>query len=303
MPRKTSAGDSAGAGSPSLSAGLPSPLAQIATAGQHEAAAPRITKPGKAAKAPKQNLLFPKLPPLKSIFAGRQRNPPTVDELVARKREMVAELAALDEGGGAAGLGGLAQFPLSAEAAAAEEMGAGTALIDPDLAGIPRVPLSARIGLLDCGAAGIAGDKAAGGRERASGDAPGSGGVATAEPPRPRCTWDYVLEEASLLWAAIESERKWKAAMLKKLVAALGVYFERRSKKALADATAEELRRRKRASRISAHVAAFWTKVDKLVIFKHKSRIEAKRRMAMDKVSSRVLPTALRPARPASVLV
>lgn len=44
-----------------------------------------------------------------------------------------------------------------------------------------------------------------------------------------------------------------------------------------------QVRRRKRASKIASHVGKFWARVDKLVIYKHKSRLDAMRRMAMDK--------------------
>lgn len=44
-----------------------------------------------------------------------------------------------------------------------------------------------------------------------------------------------------------------------------------------------EISRRRRAGKISKHVMSFWTKVDKLVVFKHRSQLEAKRREAMDR--------------------
>jgi E1A-binding protein p400 len=48
-------------------------------------------------------------------------------------------------------------------------------------------------------------------------------------------------------------------------------------------AFADEARRRRRAARIAGQVAKFWVKVDKLVVFKHKSRLDAMRRAATDK--------------------
>lgn len=44
-----------------------------------------------------------------------------------------------------------------------------------------------------------------------------------------------------------------------------------------------ELARRRRATKISKHVTQFWTKIDKLVVYKHRSQLEAKRREALDR--------------------
>ncbi len=48
-------------------------------------------------------------------------------------------------------------------------------------------------------------------------------------------------------------------------------------------AQASEVARRRRAAKISRHVQQFWVKIDKLVVYKHQSKLEAKRREAMDR--------------------
>ena len=104
------------------------------------------------------------------------------------------------------------------------------------------------------------------------------------EPPRtPKPHWDFLLEEAGWLATDFALERKWKTATAKKLGAAVLSWHARKAKKVVEDAVADELRRRRRAAKIAGHVSRFWGKIDKLVVFKHKSRLDAMRRMAMDK--------------------
>ena len=136
-------------------------------------------------------------------------------------------------------------------------------------------------------------------------------------PPRPRTHWDVLLEEnkwlagvramsslgplyirfplcARVLMGSLAStrprflqdmalERRWKVAQAKKLGAAVLRWHELKARKALETAVADEGRRRRRAGRIASHVTKFWAKVDKLVVFKHKSRLDAMQRMATDK--------------------
>ncbi|RYE83464.1 MAG: hypothetical protein EOO65_03920 [Methanosarcinales archaeon] len=105
----------------------------------------------------------------------------------------------------------------------------------------------------------------------------------TNEPVRVRTHRDLMLEELQWLAKDMSDERKWKIVMAKKLSQAVLKHFEQKQKRIVEEAIADEMRRRRRALRIASHVSKMWSQIDKLVIFKHKSRLDAMRRMAMDK--------------------
>lgn len=121
-------------------------------------------------------------------------------------------------------------------------------------------------------------------------------------PARVRTHWDLLLEENKWLAGVrrrrkcglstqahrpppqdMALERRWKIGQAKKLGTAVLRWHELKARAALEAAIADEARRRRRAGRIAGQVTKFWAKVDKLVIFKHKSRLDAMRRMATDK--------------------
>ncbi|XP_011075153.1 protein PHOTOPERIOD-INDEPENDENT EARLY FLOWERING 1 isoform X1 [Sesamum indicum] len=103
------------------------------------------------------------------------------------------------------------------------------------------------------------------------------------EPRRPKTHWDHVLEEMVWLSKDFESERKWKLAQAKKVAI-------RASKGMLDQATRgekrvkeEEQKLRKLALNISKDVKKFWTKIEKLVLYKHQLELDEKKKKALDK--------------------
>ncbi|XP_027363680.1 protein PHOTOPERIOD-INDEPENDENT EARLY FLOWERING 1 isoform X2 [Abrus precatorius] len=103
------------------------------------------------------------------------------------------------------------------------------------------------------------------------------------EPRRPKTHWDHVLEEMVWLSKDFESERKWKLAQAKKvaLKASKGMLDQAtRGEKKMKE---EEQRLRKVAINISKDVKKFWTKIEKLVLYKHQMELDEKKKKALDK--------------------
>ncbi|XP_045807406.1 protein PHOTOPERIOD-INDEPENDENT EARLY FLOWERING 1 isoform X2 [Trifolium pratense] len=103
------------------------------------------------------------------------------------------------------------------------------------------------------------------------------------EPRRPKTHWDHVLEEMVWLSKDFESERKWKLAQAKKvsLKASKGMLDQAtRGEKKMKE---EEQRLRKVALNISKDVKKFWTKIEKLVLYKHQMELDEKKKKALDK--------------------
>ncbi|MCI04674.1 protein PHOTOPERIOD-INDEPENDENT EARLY FLOWERING 1-like, partial [Trifolium medium] len=95
--------------------------------------------------------------------------------------------------------------------------------------------------------------------------------------------WDHVLEEMVWLSKDFESERKWKLAQAKKvsLKASKGMLDQAtRGEKKMKE---EEQRLRKVALNISKDVKKFWTKIEKLVLYKHQMELDEKKKKALDK--------------------
>ncbi|GMH08205.1 hypothetical protein Nepgr_010045 [Nepenthes gracilis] len=103
------------------------------------------------------------------------------------------------------------------------------------------------------------------------------------EPRRPTCHWDHVLEEMVWLSKDFESERKWKLSQAKKVAlrASKGMLDQAtRGEKRMKE---EEQRMRKIALGISKEVKKFWTKIEKLVLYKHQLELDDKKKKALDK--------------------
>ncbi|CAJ1967449.1 unnamed protein product [Sphenostylis stenocarpa] len=103
------------------------------------------------------------------------------------------------------------------------------------------------------------------------------------EPRRPKTHWDHVLEEMVWLSKDFESERKWKLAQAKKVAlrASKGMIDQAtRGEKKMKE---EEQRLRKVALNISKDVKKFWTKIEKLVLYKHQMELDEKKKKALDK--------------------
>ncbi|TKY53265.1 PHOTOPERIOD-INDEPENDENT EARLY FLOWERING 1 [Spatholobus suberectus] len=103
------------------------------------------------------------------------------------------------------------------------------------------------------------------------------------EPRRPKTHWDHVLEEMVWLSKDFESERKWKLAQAKKVAlrASKGMLDQAtRGEKKMKE---EEQRLRKVALNISKDVKKFWTKIEKLVLYKHQMELDEKKKKELDK--------------------
>eukprot|EP00250_Pteridium_aquilinum_P026609 c33290_g1_i1 orf=3-1079(-) len=103
------------------------------------------------------------------------------------------------------------------------------------------------------------------------------------EPSRRKTHWDYVLEEMAWLAKDFESERKMKLSQAKKMavkVCKSGLSTESKGQRRLKE---EEQRMRRLASNIAKDVKKFWTKIEKLIAYKHQLEIEGRKKKALDK--------------------
>ncbi|XP_058477545.1 helicase SRCAP [Solea solea] len=102
------------------------------------------------------------------------------------------------------------------------------------------------------------------------------------EPVRPKVQWDYLCEEMQWLSADFAQERRWKRGVARKVVRMVMRHHEdlrQKEEKAKRD---EHAKIRKVASSIAKEVRAFWSSVEKVVQYKQQSRLEEKRKKALD---------------------
>ncbi|XP_058805344.1 helicase domino isoform X2 [Phymastichus coffea] len=102
------------------------------------------------------------------------------------------------------------------------------------------------------------------------------------EPPRPKAHWDYLLEEMVWLSTDFAQERKWKKAAAKKCARMVQKYFQEKAIQAQKAEKLEELRLKKIAGFIAKEIKTFWANVEKVVEFKQQTRLEEKRKKALD---------------------
>lgn len=102
------------------------------------------------------------------------------------------------------------------------------------------------------------------------------------EPSRPKAHWDYLLEEMVWLAADFAQERKWKKNAAKKCAKMVQKYFQDKANAAQRAEKAQELHLKRVASFIAREVKSFWSNVEKLVEYKHQTKIEEKRKQALD---------------------
>ncbi|CAA0837477.1 Protein PHOTOPERIOD-INDEPENDENT EARLY FLOWERING 1 [Striga hermonthica] len=103
------------------------------------------------------------------------------------------------------------------------------------------------------------------------------------EPQRPKTHWDHVLEEMVWLSKDFEAERKWKLAQAKKVAirASKGMLDQAtRGEKRIKE---EEQKLRKVALNVSKDVKKFWSKIEKLVLYKHQLELDEKKKKSLDK--------------------
>lgn len=102
------------------------------------------------------------------------------------------------------------------------------------------------------------------------------------EPARPKAHWDYLLEEMVWLAADFAQERKWKKAAAKKCAKMVQKYFQDKANAAQKAEKAQEAHLKRVAAFIAKEVKMFWGNVEKLVEYKHHTKIEEKRKKALD---------------------
>lgn len=102
------------------------------------------------------------------------------------------------------------------------------------------------------------------------------------EPPRPKAHWDYLLEEMVWLAADFAQERKWKKAAAKKCSRMVQKYFQDKVAAAQKAERAQDLQLKRIASFQSKEIKQFWADVERLVEFKQQTKLEEKRKKALD---------------------
>ncbi|XP_034049182.1 helicase SRCAP isoform X2 [Thalassophryne amazonica] len=102
------------------------------------------------------------------------------------------------------------------------------------------------------------------------------------EPPRPKVLWDYLCEEMQWLSADFAQERRWKRGVARKVVRMVMRHHEELRQKEEKAKRDEHAKIRRVASSIAKEVRAFWSSVEKVVQYKQQSRLEEKRKKALD---------------------
>ncbi|XP_057681895.1 helicase SRCAP [Corythoichthys intestinalis] len=102
------------------------------------------------------------------------------------------------------------------------------------------------------------------------------------EPPRPKVHWDYLCEEMQWLSADFAQERRWKRGVARKVVRMVMRHHEEVRQKEEKAKRDEQAKIRRVASSIAKEVRAFWSSVEKVVQYKQQSRLEEKRKKALD---------------------
>nr|XP_028560870.1 helicase SRCAP isoform X1 [Podarcis muralis] len=102
------------------------------------------------------------------------------------------------------------------------------------------------------------------------------------EPVRPKVHWDYLCEEMQWLSADFAQERRWKRGVARKVVRMVIRHHEEQKQKEERAKREEQAKLRRIASSIAKEVKQFWSNVEKVVQFKQQSRLEEKRKKALD---------------------
>ncbi|XP_075050471.1 helicase SRCAP-like isoform X2 [Mixophyes fleayi] len=102
------------------------------------------------------------------------------------------------------------------------------------------------------------------------------------EPARPKVQWDYLCEEMQWLSADFGQERRWKRGVARKVVRMVVRHHEELKQKEERARREEQAKLRRIATSIAKEVRQFWSNVEKVVQFKQQSRLEEKRKKALD---------------------
>ncbi|KAI7839523.1 hypothetical protein COHA_006706, partial [Chlorella ohadii] len=103
------------------------------------------------------------------------------------------------------------------------------------------------------------------------------------EPKRGKMHWDCVLEEMAWLAKEFAKERTWKLKTAKKCAVAVQRSNLDLESRVLVRAQNEEKERRKRAAWIAKEVMGFWSKAQRVVLYKVRTEVEARKKEVMDK--------------------
>lgn len=103
-----------------------------------------------------------------------------------------------------------------------------------------------------------------------------------AEPSRQKAHWDYLLEEMQWLAVDFAQERKWKKAAAKKCARMVQKYFQDKQLAAQRAEKAQEQHLKRIAAFLSKEIKQFWSNVEKLVEYKHQTKLEEKRKKVLD---------------------
>lgn len=102
------------------------------------------------------------------------------------------------------------------------------------------------------------------------------------EQPRGKAHWDFLLEEMVWLAADFAQERKWKKAAARKCARMVQKYFQDKALAATKAEKAHEQHLRRIAAFCAKEIKNFWNNVEKLVEYKQNTRLEEKRKKALD---------------------
>ncbi|XP_050535331.1 helicase domino isoform X2 [Daktulosphaira vitifoliae] len=102
------------------------------------------------------------------------------------------------------------------------------------------------------------------------------------EPPRLKAHHDYLLEEMQWLATDFAQERKWKKKAAKQCANMVKKYFHEKKTEAQKAAKASEMHQKRITGFIAKMVKTFWSNVEKLVEFKQSTKLEEKRKIALD---------------------
>uniref|UniRef100_A0A182SXC6 Helicase domino n=1 Tax=Anopheles maculatus TaxID=74869 RepID=A0A182SXC6_9DIPT len=102
------------------------------------------------------------------------------------------------------------------------------------------------------------------------------------EPARQKAHWDYLLEEMVWLSADFAHERKWKKACARKCARMVQKHFQDKALAAQRAEKAQELQLRRIAAFVAKEIKTFWANAEKLVDYKHQTKLDEKRKKALD---------------------
>lgn len=103
-----------------------------------------------------------------------------------------------------------------------------------------------------------------------------------AEPSRQKAHWDYLLEEMQWLAVDFAQERKWKKSAAKKCARMVQKHFQDKQLAAQKAEKAQEQHLKRIAAFLAKEIKQFWSNVEKLVEYKQQTKLEEKRKKALD---------------------